>query len=37
VQAYWKPMQEIFEKGALSDASRAAHHAARRRINEDDL
>lgn len=37
VQAYWNPMQEIFEKGALSDASRAAHQAARRRINEDDL
>jgi activator of HSP90 ATPase len=37
VQAYWKPMQEIFEKGALSEASRAAHQAVRRRINEDDL
>jgi len=30
-------MQELFEKGALSDETRAASAAARRRIDQGDL
>jgi activator of HSP90 ATPase len=34
VEAYWRPMQELFEKGAVSDEAQAANKAARQRIDE---
>jgi len=37
VETYWQPMQELFEKGALSDQTRAASAAARERIDKGDL
>jgi activator of HSP90 ATPase len=37
VMAYWRPMQDLFEKGALSDETRSANEAARQRIDTGDL
>jgi hypothetical protein len=37
VEAYWRPMQELLDKGALSGETRSAHDAARRRIDKGDL
>jgi activator of HSP90 ATPase len=37
VETYWRPMQELFEKGALSDETRSANKAARQRIDKGDL
>ena len=37
IEAYWQPMQEMFERGALSGETRAARKAARDRIDSGDL
>jgi activator of HSP90 ATPase len=37
VETYWQPMQELFDKGALSDQTRTAGAAARQRIDKGDL
>jgi activator of HSP90 ATPase len=37
VEAYWRPMQELFAKGTLSAGTQAAHQAARQRIDEGKL
>jgi activator of HSP90 ATPase len=37
ISAYWQPMQELFEKGALSEASRSANKAVRQRIDKGEL
>jgi activator of HSP90 ATPase len=37
VEAYWRPMQDLFEKGALDDETAAANRAARQRIDKGDL
>ena len=37
MDTYWQPMHELFEKGALSDQTRTASAAARRRIDKGDL
>jgi activator of HSP90 ATPase len=36
VEAYWQPMQELFGQGALSDATHAAHEAARQQIEREE-
>jgi activator of HSP90 ATPase len=37
VEAYWRPMQDLFERGALSDATKSANQAARQRIDQGSL
>jgi activator of HSP90 ATPase len=37
ISAYWQPMQELFEQGALSEASRSASQASRQRIDKGDF
>jgi activator of HSP90 ATPase len=37
METYWQPMQDLFEKGALSDETRSANEAARRRIDRGTL
>jgi activator of HSP90 ATPase len=37
IETYWQPMQELFDKGAPSDQTRAASAAARQRIDQGDL
>jgi uncharacterized protein YndB with AHSA1/START domain len=37
IETYWQPMQELFEKGSVSDQTRAASAAARQRIDHGDL
>ena len=37
IETYWQPMQELFDKGALSDQTRAASAAARQRIDQGHL
>ena len=37
MDTYWQPMHELFEKGAISDQTRTASAAARRRIDKGDL
>jgi len=37
IETYWQPMQELFEKGALSDETRVASAAARQRIDQGKL
>ena len=37
IEAYWQPMQELFDQGALSDKTRSAGKAARQRIDKGDL
>ena len=37
IEAYWQPMQELFDKGALSEQTRSAGKAARQRINTGNL
>lgn len=37
IEAYWRPMQELFDKGALSESTKAANKDARQRINKEDL
>jgi len=37
METYWQPMQELFDKGALSDQTRAASAAARQRIDQGHL
>jgi activator of HSP90 ATPase len=37
IENYWHPMQELFDRGALSEATKAANQAARQRIDTGDL
>jgi activator of HSP90 ATPase len=37
VEAYWRPMQDLFDKSALSDEVQAANRAARQRIDKGEL
>jgi activator of HSP90 ATPase len=37
IEAYWQPMQELFDKGALSEATQSAGKAARQRIDTGTL
>jgi activator of HSP90 ATPase len=37
IETYWQPMQELFDKGTLSDQTRTASAAARQRIDQGDL
>jgi activator of HSP90 ATPase len=37
ISAYWQPMRDFFEKGALSAESRSAHQASRQRIDRGNL
>jgi activator of HSP90 ATPase len=37
IENYWRPMQELFDKGALSETTKAANRAAKHRINKGDL
>ena len=37
IETYWQPMQELFDKGALSDQTRSACAAARQRIDQGHL
>jgi uncharacterized protein YndB with AHSA1/START domain len=37
IETYWQPMQELFDKGALSGHTRTANAAARQRIDQGDL
>ena len=37
IETYWQPMQELFDKGALSDQTRTANAAARHRIDQGEL
>jgi activator of HSP90 ATPase len=37
IEAYWQPMQDFFDKGALSTESRSAHQASRERIDSGKL
>jgi activator of HSP90 ATPase len=37
IENYWCPMQELFDKGTRSEATKAANKAARQRINKGDL
>jgi activator of HSP90 ATPase len=37
ISAYWRPMQELFGQGALSEASRSASQASRQRIDKEDF
>jgi activator of HSP90 ATPase len=37
IETYWQPMQELFDKGALSDQTRTANAAARQRIDQGEL
>ena len=36
-ETYWQPMQELFDKGSVSDQTRTASAAARQRIDQGDL
>jgi len=36
-ETYWQPMQELFDKGSVSDQTRTASGAARQRIDQGDL
>ena len=37
ISAYWQPMQELFENGAPSEASRSANTVVRQRIDKGEL
>lgn len=37
ISAYWQPMQELFEQGALSEASRSASQASQQRIDKGNF
>ncbi len=37
ISAYWQPMQELFEQGALSEGSRSASKASRQRIDKGEF
>jgi hypothetical protein len=37
IETYWRPMQDLFDKGAVSDQTRIASAAARQRIDQGDL
>ena len=37
IETYWQPMQELFDKGSVSDQTRTASAAARQRIDQGDL
>jgi activator of HSP90 ATPase len=37
IETYWQPMEELFEKGALSDQTRTSNAAARQRIDQGKL
>jgi activator of HSP90 ATPase len=37
ISAYWQPMLELFEQGALSEASRSASQASRQRIDKGNF
>ena len=37
IETYWQPMQEMFEKGRISDSSKSAGAAARQRIDSGRL
>jgi len=37
IEAYWRPMQDVLEKGSLGEETRSANAAARRRIDEGHL
>ena len=37
IETYWQPMQELFDKGALSDQTRTANAVARQRIDQGEL
>ena len=34
IETYWRPMQDLFEKGSVGDQTRAARAAARQRIDQ---
>ena len=36
-ETYWRPMQDLFEKGSFGDQTRAASAAARQRIDQGTL
>ena len=37
IETYWQPMEELFDKGTLSDHTRTANAAARQRIDHGEL
>ena len=37
IETYWRPMQDLFEKGSIGDQTRAASAAARQRIDQGTL
>ena len=37
IETYWRPMQDLFEKGSIGDQTRAASAAARQRIDQGNL
>jgi activator of HSP90 ATPase len=37
IETYWRPMDELFDKGSVSDETRAASVAARQRIDQGNL
>jgi activator of HSP90 ATPase len=37
IETYWRPMQDLFERGAVSDEVQAANRAARRRIDKGEV
>jgi activator of HSP90 ATPase len=37
IETYWRPMQDLFERGALSDTTQSANKAARQRIDQGNL
>jgi len=37
IETYWQPMQELFERGVLSEGSRSASKASRQRIDKGEL
>ena len=37
IEAYWRPMRDVFDKGAPGETTRSAHAAARQRIDKGEL
>jgi activator of HSP90 ATPase len=37
IETYWQPMQELFDKGTISNQTRTAATSARQRINKGNL
>ena len=36
VETYWRPMQDLFQRGAVSDETQSANRTARQRIDQGD-